>query len=1137
MKLKQMLAICGGIVVASICFLLYLTMDMAIFPTKSATIQQEFQNNQWLHFENRLKKLESSLNKNHNDVGEIKQAIRQIIAPEDSHPLGNIQEGPEEVKHDFPPASAIIYNQTCSISLHQTPKNHVQMLELYEDIKFDNPDGGVWKQGWKIEVNDNYWNKQNKLKVFVVPHSHNDPGWIRTFEEYYLSQTKHILNNMLEKLQEDPRRKFIWAEISFFAMWWDELDNTAKNIVKRLVHSNQLEIVTGGWVMNDEANSHWLSIVHQLTEGHQWLQRNLNYTPTSSWSIDPFGMSATQPLLLNKAGILNSLIQRVHYSVKKKLALEKQLEFRWRQMWDSKGSTDVFTHMMPFYSYDVPHTCGPDPKICCQFDFKRLPNHGLKCPWHIPPVEINDRNVAERAETLLDQYRKKSQLYKTNVVLAPLGDDFRYDHSTEWDVQYNNYQKLFDHMNANLGLHVHAQFGTLTDYFNAVQKEKSLGEFPSLSGDFFTYADRDDHYWSGYYTSRPFYKRMDRVLLQYIRSAEIILSLAHISGLPGSRLIAEKENNLDRALTEARHSLALFQHHDGITGTAKDAVVNDYGQKMMDAILSCQSVIQQSANLLLAGPGADDPTTDTIFYNIDDVKQTQDTLSEQYTITIGLELNTKKIVIFNSLTINRHEVVTLIVSTANVEVLDQRGAPVVCQVAPIFEHVYSLSTSKYRVSFIAKVPALSLTSYVIRALSDNEIPRGTITSKVKVYNLYAELQKPRGFENINVSPSASDFSIQNSRIVASFNKLGLLKALKTGKHTYPVHLDFARYGARRTNERSGAYLFLPDGDAVPLKIESTVVKVIEGPLYSQVIVVIPYVVHTVTLYNTTGADGLGLEIQNIVDISKTSNFELVMRFATNIKNNDLFYSDLNAYQVVKRKRFKKLPLQANYYPMPSMAYIEDKITRLTLLTATSLGVSSLRDGHIEVMLDRRLNQDDNLGLGQGVLDNKLTRHLFRILVERKTQPCQAQSEDHPSGFPTALAHIASETLQNPLLRLLRTEDEDTVSHSSYSHTSAEFGIDYVLAALKTGIFVKNKEYVGMILHRKHLDTCFMDQKSLEQFPLSHGTVNIKNILPTSSTNSKLNKATLTFLEILESIDVASDISLCPMDVQAYLLHR
>lgn len=86
-------------------------------------------------------------------------------------------------------------------------------------------------------------------------------------------------------------------------------------------------------MMNDEANSHWISIIHQLTEGHQWLQRHLNYTPQSGWSIDPFGLSSTQAALYKGIGMKNMLIQRVHYSVKKQLAKERQLEFYWRQTW------------------------------------------------------------------------------------------------------------------------------------------------------------------------------------------------------------------------------------------------------------------------------------------------------------------------------------------------------------------------------------------------------------------------------------------------------------------------------------------------------------------------------------------------------------------------------------------------------------------------------------------------------------------------------------------------------------------------------------------------------------------------------------------------------------------------------------
>ena len=87
-------------------------------------------------------------------------------------------------------------------------------------------------------------------------------------------------------------------------------------------------------------------------------------------------------------------------------------------------------HMMPFYSYDVPHTCGPDPSVCCQFDFRRLAvgyRTPIGCPWRVPATPITDANVERKARLLLDQYRKKASLYATDVLLVQLGDDFRYD--------------------------------------------------------------------------------------------------------------------------------------------------------------------------------------------------------------------------------------------------------------------------------------------------------------------------------------------------------------------------------------------------------------------------------------------------------------------------------------------------------------------------------------------------------------------------------------------------------------------------------------------------------------------------------------------------------------------------------------
>ena len=72
--------------------------------------------------------------------------------------------------------------------------------------------------------------KTNKKTIHIVPHSHDDVGWLKTVRQYFDGSKSEIqkadvrktIDSVMDALEENPDRKFSEVEMKFFKMWWDE---------------------------------------------------------------------------------------------------------------------------------------------------------------------------------------------------------------------------------------------------------------------------------------------------------------------------------------------------------------------------------------------------------------------------------------------------------------------------------------------------------------------------------------------------------------------------------------------------------------------------------------------------------------------------------------------------------------------------------------------------------------------------------------------------------------------------------------------------------------------------------------------------------------------------------------------------
>ncbi|XP_071748128.1 alpha-mannosidase 2 isoform X2 [Lepeophtheirus salmonis] len=1002
---------------------------------------------------------------------------------------------------------------------------------VFPKLKFD-PEWIDKREFWNNKFEKRYqerrklWSKL-PLKVFIVPHSHNDPGWLKTIETYFQSATNKIINSAVDKLSKFQNMTFIWTEISFLHMWWESASQIRKENLKRLVKEGRFEIATGGWVMTDEANVHIYSMVDQLIEGHTWIKNTFDTKPKTSWSIDPFGHGKTFPYVLRISGIDSMLIMRIHYAWKEWFAKNQNGDFLWSQSWDRYGDYSILCHNFPYDIYSIKGSCGPSSKICLEFNFRKIPGEFNEYTARFTP--ITSTNVEERAELLIEQYGKTGSLYPHNVVLVPLGDDFTFNEDLEWDQQFSNYQKLINFINANFNKYfVDIRFGTLKDYFTAVKERMS--DFHTLSGDFFVYSDVFSEgrpaYWSGYFTTRPRLKRLARKIESNLRSAEIIFTLAYNSARKSANdfFIDRFQSIYSSDLVPARRASALFQHHDAITGTSKHYVMMDYEHKLLKALNQLNIVQIEGFLYFLSSKGL----------HIRPDMNTQ--LKEPNPISMDEDL-----LIFNSLVTQRYEFIQILIKKTsvskerNLQVIDLKyNKSLSYQINPMlnsdgFSHMYLLE-----LSFFVELEPLSITVVQIKQ-TEYEQP----TKKTIVYcNNYEKNYSNNYFDYQNLNDG--DVSLENKMyqlVISERGKFLISLTHKKARNSDNLEIYFGKYATSQF--RSGAYLFKPDIvevlDMFDVEKHMAEVMVVSGQIFSQfsVLFQVPskkaftnkleskpgYFVHTIRLYHAP--------------VNKELSQDLFMRFTSNtIDNgkNPVIYTDSSGFQMQKRQKVENIGIEGNYFPITSSAFIEDDENRLTLLVNHAQGAASWETGVLEVMVDRRSSYDDSRGMGEGVLDSKLTKHQYWLLFEPKIN----QNNHIKNGGTKELslsssAQQLSRRLNYPIEYFFIKNRSDSPKKLSFLHDNFQFPCDIHLFNLRT-LSVPNttpnnipSDSALLILHKQSADCGFYHISCKEgtvinkKYMFSQHIVNVRNIIRTSLTGLYENEKLVDLSKLLTEL--------------------
>lgn len=914
-----------------------------------------------------------------------------------------------------------------------------------------------------------------KINVHLVPHSHDDVGWLKTVDQYYVGANnsirgacvQNVLDSVISALLEDKNRKFIYVEMAFFQRWWRQQSKALKTKVQELVNSGQLEFINGGMCMHDEATPHYIDLIDQTTLGHQFIKKEFGQKPRVGWQIDPFGHSAVQAYLLGaELGFDSLFFARIDYQDRAKRKDDKTLEVVWQGSKSLASSAQIFTGIFPRH-YDPPDGF--------TFEINDVS----------PPIQddilLFDYNVEERVDDFVAAAVAQANVTRTNHIMWLMGTDFRYQYANSW---FRQMDKFIHYV--NLDGRVNALYSTPSLYTDSKYATDEL--WPLKTGDFFPYADHENAYWTGYFTSRPAFKGYVRMMSGYYLAAR---QLEYFKGRSSSG------SNTD-ALADA---LAIAQHHDAVSGTERQHVAADYAKRLSMGYAEAEKVVTSSLALLVESKLStrhEDSVTkfqQCPLLNVSYCPPSEAALSNGKSLVI---------VVYNPLGWKREEAIRIPVST-EVIVLDSAGREIESQLLPLSNaslrirnfHVKAYldrspgDTLKYWLAFSVSVPPLGFSTYIVLSAKRTEVGSSTI-SEVYTSEGSTDFTVEVGQGNLKLLYKANE-----GKLTHYINGRSLVRTSAGQSYSY----YYAYNGSDKDSQASGAYIFRPNG-TFPIKSEGQVsLTVMRGSLMDEVHQQLnPWIYQVTRVYK--GKEHAEVEfIIGPIPVDDGFGKEITTQITTAMMTNRTFYTDSNGRDFIKRVRDYRedwdlqvnQPVAGNYYPVNLGIYIEDESTELSVLVDRAVGGSSLVDGQIELMLHRRLIHDDARGVGEALNEEVC------VLDECKGLTVQGKFyiRIDPLGDGAKWRRTFGQELYSPLLLAFTEQDGNNWTNS---HIPTFSGIDpsYSLPNNIAVITLQELDSGRVLLRLAHLYETGEDEDYSELT-----SVELKKLFPTK----KIRKVT------------------------------